>query len=309
MSVGSLVGLAGLVGDFEAVLAEDPIDLARAALLIARIEYPTLDPAPSLEVLDRLGERAAVRLATSVSTRDRVAILNSFLFVEERFSGNLERYADFRNSLLNVVLGRRLGIPITLALVYMEVARRAGLDVQGVAFPGHFLLRVALGAPTPPADPARPSRSLARSLPALILDPFNGGAEMDAAACQRLLGTHLGQLGDELPFDRALLDPCAPRQMLSRMLNNLKRTYVEMRSFPQAKAATDLLLAIDPMLHVERRDRGLLAYHLDDYTSALRDLEDYLRLHGWSSGKQEKGEHDQIWEHVKNLRRRVAGFN
>lgn len=296
MSLVNLSGLPGLVGDFEAVLAEDPIDLARAALVIARIEYPTLDSAPSLDVLDRLGERAAIRLAGTTSVRDRVAVLNAFLFVEERFSGNFERYADFRNSLLNVVLGRRLGIPITLALVYMEVARRTGLEIEGVAFPGHFLMRAALGARD-------------ASLPALILDPFNGGAEMNAAACQRLLGTHLSQFGDDLPFDRALLDPCPPRQMLARMLNNLKRTYVEMRSFPQAKTATDLLLAIDPMLHVERRDRGLLAYHLDDYAAALRDLEDYLRLHGWSSGKQEKGEHDQIWEHVKNLRRRVAGFN
>ena len=290
------MSLLNLIGDFESVLADDPIDLARAALLIARVEYPALDPAPSLDVLDRLGDRASIRLAGSTSVRDRVSILNAFLFVEERFSGNLERYADFRNSLLNVVLGRRLGIPITLALVYMEVAKRAGLEVSGVAFPGHFLMRIALGARD-------------QSLPALILDPFNGGAEMDAAACQRLLGTHLGQLGDELPFDRTLLDPCSPRQMLARMLNNLKRTYVEMRSFPQAKAATDLLLALDPMLHVERRDRGLLAYHLDDYASALRDLEDYLRLHGWSSAKQEKGEHEQIWEHVKNLRRRVAAFN
>lgn len=293
--------MTSLVADFEAVLAEDPVDLARAALLIARIEYPALDPAASLDALDRLGERAAIRVGGSTSVRDRVAILNAFLFVEERFSGNLERYADFRNSLLNVVLGRRLGIPITLALVYMEVAKRAGLEVQGVAFPGHFLMRVDLGF--------RDELSVTRSLPALILDPFNGGAEMDAAACQRLLGTHLGHLGDELPFDRALIDPCSPRQMLARMLNNLKRTYVDMRSFPQARAATDLLLAVDPMLHVERRDRGLLAYHLDDYASALRDLEDYLRLHGWSSAKQEKGEHDQIWEHVKSLRRRVAGFN
>jgi regulator of sirC expression with transglutaminase-like and TPR domain len=297
-----------LMADFESVLADDPIDLARAALLIARIEYPTLEPAPSLDVLDRFGERAAVRVASSTSVRDRVAILNSFLFVEERFSGNLERYADFRNSLLNVVLGRRLGIPITLALVYMEVARRAGIEVRGVAFPGHFLLRVALGVREQfSAEALR--LPMARALPALIIDPFNGGAEMDAAACQRLLGSHLGELGDELPFDRALLNPCSPRQMLARMLNNLKRTYVEMRSFPQAKAATDLLLAIDPMLHVERRDRGLLAYHLDDYASALRDLEDYLRLHGWSTAKRERSEHDQIWEHVKNLRRRVAGLN
>jgi regulator of sirC expression with transglutaminase-like and TPR domain len=287
--------MSGVIADFEATIAEDPIDLARAALVIARIEYPQLDPGPSLDALARLGERASARLAPETTARARVARLNAFLFDEERFAGNRAQYSDFRNSLLNVVIGRKLGIPITLAVVYMEVARRAGLEVQGIAFPGHFLMRVPLGA----RDSA---------LPALVLDPFAGGAEMDDAACQRLLGTHLGQLGDELPFDRALLRPCTTRQLLARMLNNLKRIYVDVRSFPQARLATDLLLALDPMMHTERRDRGLLAYHLDDYVGALRDLEDYLRLNSWSA-RSEREEHDQIWEHVKTLRRRVAAFN
>jgi regulator of sirC expression with transglutaminase-like and TPR domain len=289
--------VTALVADFEAVLADDPVDLAKAALVIARIEYPELDPAASLDALDRLGERATVRLAAAAtaSVRSRIATLNAFVFEEERFAGNRSHYMDFRNSLLNVVLGRRLGIPITLALVYIEVARRAGMAVEGVAFPGHFLMRVPLGARDP-------------DLAALVLDPFSGGAEMDDAACQRLLGTHLGQAADDLPFDRALLRPCSARQMLARMLNNLKRIYVDLRSFPQARAATDLLLVLDPMMHAERRDRGLLAYHLDDYAGALRDLEDYLRLNSWSASS-EREEHHQIWEHVKTLRRRVAAFN
>jgi regulator of sirC expression with transglutaminase-like and TPR domain len=289
--------MTAIVADFEATLADDPVDLARAALVIARIEYPTLDATTSLDALDRLGERATVRLAgaAGASVRSRIATLNAFLFEEERFAGNRSHYMDFRNSLLNVVLGRRLGIPITLALVYMEVARRAGVYVEGVAFPGHFLMRVPLGARD-------------HDLPALTLDPFSGGVEMDDAACRRLLGTHLGSLGDERPFDRALLKPCSARHMLARMLNNLKRIYVDLRSFPQAKAATDLLLVLDPMMHAERRDRGLLAYHLDAYAGALRDLEDYLRLNRWSPGS-EREEHDQIWEHVKTLRRRVAAFN
>jgi regulator of sirC expression with transglutaminase-like and TPR domain len=289
--------VTALVADFEAALADDPVDLAKAALVIARIEYPELDPAASLDALDRLGERATVRLAAAAtaSVRSRIATLNAFVFEEERFAGNRSHYMDFRNSLLNVVLGRRLGIPITLALVYIEVARRAGMAVEGVAFPGHFLMRVPLGARDP-------------DLAALVLDPFSGGAEMDDAACQRLLGTHLGQAADDLPFDRALLRPCSARQMLARMLNNLKRIYVDLRSFPQARAATDLLLVLDPMMHAERRDRGLLAYHLDDYAGALRDLEDYLRLNSWSASS-EREEHHQIWEHVKTLRRRVAAFN
>jgi regulator of sirC expression with transglutaminase-like and TPR domain len=289
--------VSAILADFEAALSDDPVDLAKAALVIARIEYPTLDAAVSLDALDRLGDRATARLAgeATASVRSRIATLNAFLFEEERFAGNRAHYMDFRNSLLNVVLGRRLGIPITLALVYMEVARRAGVDVQGVAFPGHFLMRVPLGARDD-------------DLPAIVLDPFSGGAELDDAACRRLLGTHLGHLSEELPFDRSLLRPCSARQLLARMLNNLKRIYVDLRSFPQAKAATDFLLALDPMMHAERRDRGLLAYHLDDYAGALRDLEDYLRLNRWSASSARE-EHDQIWEHVKTLRRRVAAFN
>jgi regulator of sirC expression with transglutaminase-like and TPR domain len=288
---------SSLIADFESVIA-GPIDLARVALVIARIEYPDLEPGPSLDALDRLGDGASARLdGAGRSIRSRVAALNAFVFGEERFAGNRAHYADFRNSLLNVVLGRRLGIPITLALVYIEIARRAGLEVQGIAFPGHFLMRVPLGARGP-------------NLRALVLDPFSGGAELDDAGCRRLLGADLGSAGDEGRLDPDLLNPCTPRQMLARLLNNLKRIYVDLRSFPQAHAVTDLLLALDPMLHTERRDRGLLAYHLDNYVGALRDLEDYLRLNSWSaSARGERDEHDQIWEHVKTLRRRVAGLN
>ena len=114
--------------------------------------------------------------------------------------------------------------------------------------------------------------------------------------------------GDDASYSPDLLRPCSPRQMLARMLNNLKRTYVEVRSFPQAYAATDLLLAVDPTLLSELRDRGLLAYHMDDYPSALRDLEDFVRLHAWTD-EQNRTERDEIWNHIKNLRRRVAGFN
>lgn len=280
--------------DLAAILATEPVDLSRAALTVARIEYPGLDIGESLQPLDRLGALAADRLADlpPKATEARIAALNALVFEEHGFAGNRANYGDFRNSLLNVVLDRRLGIPITLALVYMEVARRAGLGVLGVAFPGHFLMRVpAIGGGA-----------------ATILDPFDGGARMDQAACRRLLSRHLGALGDEVPLDWKLLDPCTPQHLIARLLNNLKRTYVESRSFPQARLATDLLLAVDPSLLSERRDRGLIAYHLDDYPSALRDLEDYLRLGKWDDDDDRK-ERDRIWEHVKALRRRVAGMN
>ena len=282
---------APLAAELRAIVAADPVDLSRAALVIARLEYPSLDVAATVSLLHALGARAADRLAglRSAPVRARIAELNRLLFVDESFTGNRTAYDDFRNSLLNVVLERRLGIPISLGLVYMEVARRAGLEVYGVAFPGHFLLRV-------PAD-AGDDR-------AIILDPFNAGRELDEAACRALLATHLG---DDEAYDGTLLRPCSSRQFLVRMLNNLKRTYVQQRSFQQARRVTELILAVDPTMLSEVRDRGLIAYHLDDFRSALRDLEDYLRLNSWREG--DKDEHEQIREHVQILRRRVAGLN
>ena len=286
-----------IVSELQSLLAPDRIDLARAALVIAKLEWPALDPEPSLGALDRLAERAAIRFGrvAGTSVRPRIAALNTLLFEEEGFAGNRAHYDDYRNSFLNVVLERRLGIPITLALVYMEVARRANFEVQGVAFPGHFLMRV-------------PARASLADEDAVILDPFNAGAEVSQADCRRLLSQHLGTMDEGTDFDPALLAPCTPRHMLARMLNNLKRAYIDLRSFPQARSVADLLLTVDPSIRSELRDRGLLAYHLDDFPAALRDLESYLRLNAWNE-EADREEREQIWDHVKALRRRVAGMN
>lgn len=283
---------ASLSDELRRIVAADPIDMARAALVIAKLEYPRLDPRPSLARLRELGDQAAhaTRPMAGAPARDLLATISHELYDKAGFSGNSAHYDDFRNSLLNVVLERRMGIPITLALVFMEVARQANVDVQGVGFPGRFLLRAA-----GPIGDQRP----------LILDPFDRGRELGELDCRALLSE---MLGDESEYSLELLRPCSAKQMLARMLNNLKRTYVEMRSFPQAYAATDMILAVDPLLLPELRDRGLLAYHLDDFPAALRDLEDYLRLNDWSDDSDRK-ERDEIWNHVRNLRRRVAGLN
>ena len=294
-----------------AALSPDP-DLANAALMIARLEYPGLDARPYLEQLDTLGREARIRLsAASRPSGDapegvdpvqyaRVTALNEYLFTELRFIGNSVHYEDPRNSCLNEVLDRRTGIPITLALLYIEVARRAGLDVQGINFPGHFLLRCPAGRGQPYAKD-------------LIIDAFHGGALLSADACQELLRRH--QDPDDTPEDddtlgaRAFTRATKP-QILARMLLNLKRIYERMHSFPQARDVTELLLAVDPWARGELRDRGLLAYHLKDFSSALRDLTAYLRLPAPAPLDDEEREHDeQIWEHVKTLRRRLAMLN
>lgn len=272
--------------------------LAAAALIIARIEYPRLDPAPTLAHLETMGDTAR-RLVGQRASGDahrsvlaQIRALNEYLFEELHFSGNRDRYEDPRNSCLNEVLERRTGIPITLSMVYLEVARRAGLDMEGINFPGHFLVRCA--------DVDRGGRGL-------IIDPFHEGALLSERDCRLLLQRHAGP---DVPFTRALLTPATRQQILVRMLLNLKRIYVQMRSFPQARLVTELLLALTPSALSELRDRGLLAYHLNDVTGALRDLETYLRLSGVGEVDREtREEHEQIWEHVKMLRRRVAGLN
>jgi regulator of sirC expression with transglutaminase-like and TPR domain len=219
--------------------------------------------------------------------------MNRYLFEELHFVGNREKYEDPRNSCLNEVLDRRTGIPITLSVVYMEIAQRAGLQIDGINFPGHFLVRC------PDLD--------SRGGGSLIIDPFHGGALLSEHDCRLLLQRHVGS---EVAFNKSLLAPTTRLQIIARMLLNLKRIYVHMRSFPQARDVTELLLALTPSALNELRDRGLLAYHLNDVSSALRDLQAYLKLASWSENDEEsREEHEQIWEHVKTLRRRVAGLN
>ena len=292
-------------------------DLGAAALAIARVEYPSLEPGRYLDELCAMAEEATTRIKGARGTDGAIGAFNEYLYDEKGFSGNRQRYDDPRNSFLNEVLERRTGIPISLAVVYMEVARQAGMSVSGVNFPGHFLLRVPVDLDRTPSVEEQ----------YLIIDPFHGGARLSEIDCRELLRQHVG---DEAAFDRSLLAPATRHDIVVRMLVNLKRLYVRMRSFPQARFISDLLLAVDPSAIAELRDRGLLAYHLEDFAAALRDLEAYLRLapkHAsllagpspglateasatLGAGEEHLESYDaQVWEHVKTLRKRVAGFN
>ena len=285
-------------------------DLASAALFIAKLEYPRLDVSKYLAQLDEMGSEATKRIAAlgkDVDPLSQITEISSYLFKQEGFTGNQNNYDDLRNSFLNEVLDRRTGIPISLSIVYMEVARRAGVDIHGVNFPGHFLLKLPTSPQTVIAEDAE-----------VIIDPFHGGGILSESDCRDLLRKHAGE---ETAFDRHLLSRATKPEIFVRMLVNLKRLYVNMKSFPQAHTITELLLELDPTAVTELRDRGLLAYHLNRYAAALKDLEAYLRF---TASKEtvkkteeidtqaetgEISEHAEIWEHVKSLRRRVASFN
>jgi len=275
--------------------------LVRGSLVLASIEHGDIDAAPILDTLAAMGHEASRRLALVEGAEDRIAALNDYLFEDLGFHGNEAHYDDPRNSFINDVLVRRAGIPISLAVLYMDVGRRAGLRLEGVNFPGHFLVRA------PAAGPHRPD---------LLLDVFHGGAILRESDCQRLLERHAG---GEVVLTAEALATADTRQTLIRMATNLKRLYVRSRSFPQALDVTHLLVALDEHATVELRDRGLLAYQLKRFPEALRDLEQYLRLLSPpfptpgaappDDDSDDRKEYEQIWEHVKTLRRRVAGFN
>jgi len=306
-----------IAADLERALNEPGEALAPAALAIAQLEYPRLDPGPYLAQLDEYGREAARRLQGLADRREQIIAINRFLFGTLGLAGNRDQYLDPRNSFLNDVIDRRLGIPITLSVVYIEVGRRAGLPMRGVGFPGHFLVRCDETA----SDP-------------YIIDAFNTGRLLSESDCLELLREHARQGGAEgappmdFPWHPSFLDPADRRAIVVRMLNNLKRAYVTLRSFSHARRTSDLLLAVDPSVVTELRDRGLLSYHLQDFSSALHDLERYLRIvtraeppqlssrHGEHAGQDDDPDREEneeefkaIWEHVKNLRRRVASFN
>jgi regulator of sirC expression with transglutaminase-like and TPR domain len=252
--------------------------LATAALCLARLEYPTLDPRPYLERLDAWGREARehVRAASAGGRRHEVAALARYLFEDLGFTGDRKTYEDLRNSFLNVVLDRRAGIPITLAIVLLELAARAGVPAEGVNFPGHFL------------------------------DPFHEGALLTESDCASLLR---GDAGEDAPLNPDMFVTAGKRQILVRMLLNLKRSYARLRSFAQARAVSDLLLTLEPTATGELRDRGLCAYHLGDFGGALRDLQAYLRAADAPDTEEQREERRQLREHVTTLQRRIASFN
>lgn len=239
-----------------AALPDDRIDLAEAALWIAAEEQPGVEPSLWLARLDEMAERVRPRLAEAPDHLDQVNRLAGFLSEEIGLRGNAEDYYDPRNSFLNEVLTRGLGIPITLALVYMEVGRRAGVPLDGVGFPGHFLLRHSLH-------------------PRLLFDPFERGRPLTHDDCKAMLER---LSGGSLAFDPRLLKPSSPRQILIRMLNNLWRVYLHRGEFLRTLGALDRVLLLDPDDVGARRDRGLLSLRWGDPARGIEDLERYLDL-------------------------------
>jgi regulator of sirC expression with transglutaminase-like and TPR domain len=237
---------------------EDLLDLGRAALTIALPEFPALDISGYLGRIGDLALEVVERAGPDADVFRTVAALNFILFQRHRFAGNRAEYYDPSNSFLNQVIERKSGIPITLSVLYMEIAARVGLDVDGVGFPGHFMVKVR-----------------AEDDSEIVIDPFNGGevkSEEDLATLLRQMYGATATLRSEY------LARVSKRQILQRMLTNLKAIYAQQNDPVRLLAVLDRLLILDPGAADEVRDRGMIYGRLDCLAQAKQDFERYLEL-------------------------------
>lgn len=278
---------------FEATLAQfrdavsgpaEDVPLARAALVIAQAEYPNLD----LDAYERRLQDMAVTLGHQLGRDPErqtphfvVRGVNRYLYRELGFRGDSESYDDPKNLYLNEVLSERVGIPVTLAILYAEVCQRVGLDVRPVGLPGHVICRYTPAGATDEAD-------------AVLIDVFNFGRLLTARDCQVLLRNIFGA---RVPFQEHYLASLSPRQVIQRLLHNLKAGYLQRGDEDRAARVIDLLIAMFPWDLDEIRDRGMLRERLGEVDSALRDLEEYVRFRAGARDIQ------TVTEAVRSLRR------
>ncbi len=258
------------------------VNLARIALEIARDAYPEIDVEAYLQKIQNFADRARGRFIAGAKVREILGQINWVLFVEEEFRGNQEDYYDPRNSYLNEVLDRGLGIPITLSLVYWRMAERLGLSMAGVDLPLHFMLRV---------DDHGQS---------LFVDPFHGGVLYDRKGCEQ----KLSEIAENLvTLPDTSIEPCSNRILISRMLRNLKVIYGRTGDIASLLPIQRRLTALNPQEPGELRDLGMLCVRADCLGEGIEPLQAYLRL---SPGADDA---DEIGDLLGALRREVSRWN
>jgi len=263
---------------------EEEIDLAEAALLIAKNAYRDLDVPGYLARIGELAGKLSAQLPEDGTESSRIVALNRFLFEDQGFAPSVENYYDPRNSFLNEVLERRVGIPLSLSILYIEVGRRIGLPLQGISFPGHFLVKCTLKEGV------------------VIIDPYCGGITLSLQDLQqRLRETRGGEVSRAIVA--AMLVAANKREILARMLRNLKGIYLDQRDYVRALSAIDWIIAVTPGEATEVRDRGLIYVKLECFRAALEDLEHYMQK------APNATDMDEIRSHVVELRMSAARLN
>ena len=258
------------------------VDLARAALMVARFEYPTLKIDDSLGRLQALADAVSPRLEADRSPSSVIQILSDFLFDQEGFRGNTEDYYDPRNSFLNDVIERKKGIPITLSIVYLDLARRLGLPLFGVGLPGHFVVKHDDGDTL------------------LYVDPFYGGEILDRIGCAERAGSVLGKQVAAKDIDFSAV---SERAVIQRMLGNLRGIYTTGEQYRKAADVLYLLSALDPVNAELHKQRALMHYQIRDLARARRDFEQYLAL------SPDASDADEVQKYVAGLQALQAMMN
>ena len=246
---------------FGTLVADDAtLSVVETAIAIAHVDQPSLDCQAVLAEIDALAARLKMRLPSDAGAMQRLRLLNRFFFQELGFAGNVNDYYDPTNSYVHNVLQTRRGIPITLAVLYVEIATQVGLTACGISFPGHFLVKVRM----PQGD--------------VVIDPFTGQS-MSRDALDGMLVPYRRRQGlpgsSQLPL-ALFLQEAAPREVIARMLRNLKEIHGSAEDWPRLLAVLDRLVILLPSAWEERRDRGLAAAELGDVQPAVADLSAYL---------------------------------
>jgi regulator of sirC expression with transglutaminase-like and TPR domain len=273
--------LDGASFEAEVRLAGQSLSPARAGLLLAReCAYPDLRPALYLARLDDLAAGARPTVLAAAGSHAQGLALSEWLFEAQGFRGNTDDYSNPRNSYLNEVLDRRLGIPLRLSVVFLEVAQRLGVPAQGVGMPGHFIVSVA-GEDAP-----------------LLLDPFNGGRVLSLGDCAELVRRSAGHPD----FDPQWLVPTATRDIVTRMLNNLRQFYVSVEDWPLAVKIAERLIMLQPGVAAHVRDLGILHYRSGAYRRASALLSEYLaREPNAPDGEAVRAGRDRMLEELSRL--------
>jgi regulator of sirC expression with transglutaminase-like and TPR domain len=261
---------------------DEAFELARAALLVAAESDLDVDIDGELRQLEAWASELQRRCPPDLNNLQKLARLRSFVFDDLKFRGDHRDYYSPSNSLLHEVMKRRLGIPLTLSIVFMELGWRIGVPFEGVGFPGHFLVRL----PGEPRD--------------LLIDPYKRGMMVREEDCRQML---LEATGGRLTFDSSFTASVGKREMIARLLQNLKGAYIRAGEDALALSAIERLLLIEPGDPEETRDRGLLQFRLHEYARALDSLNAYL------DAAPAAADREKIETHVAALRQLLASLN
>jgi len=261
---------------------DEAFPLDRAALTLALEEYPDLDLPKYLRHLDTMSARVDLIAGTDRTHSGIIESINEVLFVQEGLRGNSEDYYNPRNYYLNEVLDRKLGIPVTLSVIYLEVAKRINFPLEGIGFPGHFLVKHVVNERE------------------IIIDTFNLGRILTPNDCQELLDK---TCDGTVSMNPSLLQPMKNRAIITRILYNLKGIYEQKEQYHEALSVIEKILLLNPGIPSEVRDRGLLYMQTSLFSKALSDLEFYL-AHTVSPK-----DHSSVQEHIKTLRNIVCTPN